>query len=237
MAGRHFADEPWRRLPWLMPAGSLLALAALLAFLGVLARLPPQPSQPAAVMMELVELPAPAPASTPPAAVEEPPPPPPLEPSPVEPQPAEPETVVPAPVAPVPVLPPRRPPALSHPAAARPPAPPGPATAQPQAPPQAAPPPRPLPPGGGIAGARAIFKPMPELPVELRRHDVEWVARARFAVAADGSAAVELIEPTSDPHLNRLLLEALKRWRFFPALEQGRPVASTLELRIPITVK
>jgi len=63
------------------------------------------------------------------------------------------------------------------------------------------------------------------------------VARARFAVAADGSAEVELIEPTSEPLLNRLLLAALKRWRFFPALEQGKPVPSTLELRIPISVE
>ena len=191
-------------------------------------------------MMELVELPAPAPAAMPPAAVEEPPPapPPPVEPPPVEPQPAEPEAVVPpAPVAPVPVLPPKRPPAQSPPAAARPPAPPAAATPEPQRPPQAAPAPSQVPPGGGVSGARAIFKPMPELPAELRRHDVEWVARARFAVAADGSATVELIEATSEPHLNRLLLEALKRWRFFPALEQGRPVASTLELRIPISVK
>lgn len=115
--------------------------------------------------------------------------------------------------------------------------PPAPATAEPQRPPQAAAAPSQVPTGGGVSGARAIFKPMPELPAELRRHDVEWVARARFTVAADGSAVVELIEATGEPRLNRLLLAALKRWRFFPALEQGKPVASTLELRIPISVK
>jgi protein TonB len=86
-------------------------------------------------------------------------------------------------------------------------------------------------------GARAIVKPMPEIPEPLRRHDLDLVAVARFRVAVDGSAQVELIEPTSDPQLNRVLLEALRRWRFFPAIENGKPVASTIDIRIPISVR
>jgi protein TonB len=86
-------------------------------------------------------------------------------------------------------------------------------------------------------GARALYKPPPEIPAALRRRALELVAVARFRVAADGSAAVELIEPTSDPELNRALLDKLKTWRFFPAMEQGRPVASSLDLRIPISVQ
>ena len=78
---------------------------------------------------------------------------------------------------------------------------------------------------------------MPELPAELRRRKTSWVAIARFRVAADGAAEVELIEPTREPQLNRLLLATLRRWRFFPAQEGGKPVASTIEIRIPIAVE
>jgi protein TonB len=85
--------------------------------------------------------------------------------------------------------------------------------------------------------ARAIYKPMPELPDELRRRNIELVAVARFRVAANGSAQVELIEPTSDPELNRVLLESLKRWKFFPALQDGKPVTSNIDIRIPISVR
>ena len=46
-----------------------------------------------------------------------------------------------------------------------------------------------------------------------------------------------LVTPTSDPELNRVLLETLKRWRFFPALQEGKPVASTVDIRIPISVR
>ena len=85
--------------------------------------------------------------------------------------------------------------------------------------------------------ARAIYQPLPQIPDALRRRDVDVVAVARFQVAADGSAAVELVQPTFDTALNHALLETLKTWRFFPALENGRPVASTVELRIPISVR
>ena len=86
-------------------------------------------------------------------------------------------------------------------------------------------------------GARAIYKPLPEIPEALRHRNIEMVAVARFQVAADGAAQVALVEPTSDPDLNRALLDSLKRWRFFPGMQDGKPVASTVEIRIPISVR
>ena len=86
-------------------------------------------------------------------------------------------------------------------------------------------------------GARALYQPLPEIPEELRRRALDLVAVARFRVAANGSAEVELIQPTPDAALNRALLDTLKKWRFFPALEGGKPQASTIEIRIPISVR
>ena len=86
-------------------------------------------------------------------------------------------------------------------------------------------------------GARALYQPLPEIPDALRRRSIDAVALARFRVAADGSAQVELIEPTSDPDLNRALLDSLKRWRFSPAMQNGQPVASSVDIRIPVSVK
>ena len=89
----------------------------------------------------------------------------------------------------------------------------------------------------GTMGARALYQPMPEIPLALRHHTLDLVAVARFRVAADGSATVELIQATPEPELNAALLDALKRWRFFPALENGHPVASSVDIRIPISVR
>ena len=42
---------------------------------------------------------------------------------------------------------------------------------------------------GGSMSARALYRPLPEVPERLRHRDVELLAVARFQVAADGSAA------------------------------------------------
>ena len=87
------------------------------------------------------------------------------------------------------------------------------------------------------SGARAILRPMPQIPDELRDGAFHAAALARFHIAADGSVAVELAKPTPNPRLNRLLLDSLKKWRFIPAIRDGKPVASTEEIVVKIEVK
>jgi protein TonB len=131
----------------------------------------------------------------------------------------------------------------AKPAKPRPPvAPPAPPQSQPQPQTEAPPPPAPPPPpetgpSGDTAGARAMVQPAPVIPPELRRHAVDLVAEVRFAIAADGSATAELVQATPDSRLNQVLLDAFRRWRFFPATEHGKPVASTLTLRVPVRVE
>jgi len=238
-----FRDDPWSRLRWLVPAALGLTLVSQMAFLSLL-RLPSSPpTVPRPVDVQVIELPAP-PASARPAPPERrssppsrrldaPSPRPVLAPS--EPRievpraPAPPvaeKPVTPAPAATVPV-----PPAPSPPSAA--PSTQVPLTALlPSRGPQDA-----TPGGTDRMSARAICKPMPEIPEALRRRTIDLVAVARFRVDATGRAQVELVEPTPDPDLNRALLESLKRWRFFPATQAGRPIASTIDVRIPVSVK
>jgi len=238
-----FRDDPWPRLRWLVPAALGLTLLSQMAFLALLRQPASPPTVPRPVDVQVIDLPAP-PASARPAPPERrssppsrrldaPSPRPVLAPS--EPRievpraPAPPvaeEPVTPAPAATVPV-----PPAPSPPSAA-------PST---QVPLTALPPsrgPQDATPGGtDRMSARAIYKPMPEIPEALRRRTIDLVAVARFRVDATGRAQVELVEPTSDPDLNRALLESLRRWRFFPATQAGRPIASTIDVRIPVSVK
>jgi outer membrane biosynthesis protein TonB len=84
--------------------------------------------------------------------------------------------------------------------------------------------------------ARAIEQPLPTLPDDLVLDHVLMVT-ARFRIAADGSATVELTKPTAQAKLDGLLLAALQKWRFAPAYENGHPVASTLELQLTIAAR
>jgi protein TonB len=242
-------DDPWQRLPWLVPLALLVTILSQMGFLSLLR----QPSTPTVVQrpvdVQVIELPVamspPAAQPTPPARRSPAPPKPRAEPPIPRPTPAPAETRVEAPRDPTPAV--EAEPSTPAPAAAATvPAPAGPASpsAAPglptQGPVAAVPPVRgPQGPTSGTdtMSARAIYKPMPEVPESLRHRTVELVAVARFRVTATGSAQVELTEPTTDPDLNRALLETLKRWRFFPAMQAGRPIVSTIDIRIPISVK
>jgi periplasmic protein TonB len=238
MSAAVLRDDPWRRLAWELPAALLLLLVSLAGFLHLLAApaaLPVPP--PTSVRLDLVELPPPTTTAASPAP--EPPPPPMAEPEPEPPPLPEVTEEEPPPPAPEPTAEaePAPPPPKPTPPRSRPPEPAKPQTAA--LPPAAPTPPSPsaaLSPSGNM-GARALFKPMPEIPEALRHHALDLTALARFRVAASGAAEVELVEPTPDPTLNAALLETLKKWRFFPAMENGKAVASTIDIRIPITVR
>ncbi|WP_434115162.1 energy transducer TonB [Paraburkholderia caffeinilytica] len=88
----------------------------------------------------------------------------------------------------------------------------------------------------GDAAAHAISQPLPELPDDLREQAYQTVATARFAIHVDGSVEVDLIKPTSNPRLNQILLETLRKWRFFPAMQAGHPVESRQDVRVHFNV-
>jgi protein TonB len=86
------------------------------------------------------------------------------------------------------------------------------------------------------SAARAISQPMPALPDDLREDAYQAVAVARFDIHADGTIEVELSKPTQNPRLNALLIETLRKWRFFPAMQGGHPVESHQDVRVHFNV-
>ncbi|WP_233410060.1 MULTISPECIES: energy transducer TonB [Burkholderia] len=88
----------------------------------------------------------------------------------------------------------------------------------------------------GNAQARLISQPLPELPDDLREQGYQAMAVARFFVHADGTFDIDLVKPTQNPRLNQILLETLRRWRFFPAMENGHPVESQQDVRVHFNV-
>ncbi len=238
-------DSPWHRLPWTLPAALLIWAAALWGLAYFMGKPTQRPAEPPPIEAQLLEQYYPTQSTNPgpPAAVVQPQPAPQVRPQPVpekpkpihraKKKPEPPEEAV-APVA-IPVAPAG---ARGLPGA-------GPATAKvkPAAnnygsqggsyggkgPPQ----------GNmyGSSGARAILHPMPHIPEDLRAEAFNSEALVRFQVAVDGSVEVELVQPTANPLLNRILLDTLKKWRFMPAIKGGKPVATTEEVRVKIEVK
>lgn len=85
-------------------------------------------------------------------------------------------------------------------------------------------------------GARAIYQPKPEIPDDMRDQSVHVLVLARFHITADGTVTVELVKPAADPRINQLLLNTLRDWRFFPAIQNGKPVDSDQDIQIHFDV-
>ncbi|HTR61913.1 MAG TPA: energy transducer TonB [Candidatus Binataceae bacterium] len=91
--------------------------------------------------------------------------------------------------------------------------------------------------GSDSLGAHALYAPVPEIPDDLREEAINTVAIAHFRVTYDGQITVSLVKMTENPRLNKLILDTLKQWRFFPAMKNGVAIDSEFDLRIPITVQ
>ncbi len=230
-------DNPWRRLPWTLPGSMLIWAAALWGLAYFMSRPTYQPQEPPPIEARLIEQPVPA-ARARPAAVHKPRPLPMVKPqqAPVTPQAVQkPEVTTNTTVA-VPVA---AAPSGAH-------STPGEGLATATGNTSAS--------SGAQAGsydgkgssrgniyassgARAIVQPMPQIPDDLREGAFNAAALARFHIAVDGSATVELSKPTQNPRLNRILLDSLRKWRFIPAIKNGKPVASTEEILVKVEVK
>jgi periplasmic protein TonB len=91
--------------------------------------------------------------------------------------------------------------------------------------------------GTGGGGPRAIYAPVPSIPDDMRDEVMQASAVVRFHVDHEGKATVTLITPTEFSTLDELILETLRKWRFNPALRNGKAIDSEAEVRLLITVQ
>lgn len=77
----------------------------------------------------------------------------------------------------------------------------------------------------------AISKPAPSYPSDALRNGETGKVVVRIEVGADGEpTAVSVVTRSGSRSLDRAAVQAAKRWRFRPAQENGRAVASAVEV-------
>ena len=75
-----------------------------------------------------------------------------------------------------------------------------------------------------------VHRPPPSYPEVARRLGQEGVVLLIIRVSAAGSVTgVEVVESSGFRLLDRAALDAVRKWRFRPATENGFPVAGTFE--------
>ena len=80
--------------------------------------------------------------------------------------------------------------------------------------------------------ARPVFQSPPSYPADLRQRKVEGVVTVLFVVDSDGHVLEPKVERSTDPAFDAPALEAVRQWKFEPAVRNGKKVPS--KLRIPI---
>ena len=75
----------------------------------------------------------------------------------------------------------------------------------------------------------AVVRPAPRYPQEALRRNIGGIVRVQVVVSPDGSVErLELASSSGDRYLDRAALEAVRRWRFTPAVRNGQPVTATV---------
>jgi protein TonB len=124
-----------------------------------------------------------------------------------------------------------------------PPTPPKPVLPTPQPTPEVKPtpaqPPSPQPPApkGPTKDAEPSNQVNPEIPDDLKSQQFKSFVRVAVDVAADGSYTVTLRTSSGNSEVDRRVLEALKRWKWKPALRNDEAVASVQRFKFEFEVQ
>lgn len=86
--------------------------------------------------------------------------------------------------------------------------------------------------------ATVVARVQPAYPPEAARVKAEGSVVVKVDVAADGIPAnVTLAKRSGERALDEAALEAVRQWRFEPAIRNGKPVASTVEVPVDFTMQ
>lgn len=204
-----------KRANWPLIVALALVHLALLYALVTFDVIPIGRAQPTPIVVELIELPD--------LAVPTPAPP-----APIPPEPVRQPLVNPKPVVALPIESPIRMAAVVQPPKIAAPA--------PAVPRLVATPPAPVTPPDFSAGY--LNNPAPHYPIESRRLREQGMATIKVLVAQSGEVEeLMLAESSGHARLDKAALAAVRKWRFEPARQAGKPVAAWVIVPIPFTIK
>ena len=72
----------------------------------------------------------------------------------------------------------------------------------------------------------------PDYPPDLRREGVSGLVMVKCSIDEQGNVTETTVEKSSNPAFEKPAMEALKKWKFKPAKQDGNPVA--IKVSIPI---
>jgi len=86
--------------------------------------------------------------------------------------------------------------------------------------------------GGGVSPPRAIFQPEPEFSEEARKAKFQGVCTLALIVGADGRPSNIRVVGSLGMGLDEKAIEAVRNWKFEPAMKDGHPVRVEIDVEV-----
>jgi len=86
--------------------------------------------------------------------------------------------------------------------------------------------------GGGVSAPRAVFTPDPEYSEEARKAKFQGTCVLWLVVGPDGHPRDIRVARTLGLGLDEKAIEAVKQWKFEPAMKDGKPVAVMINVEV-----
>jgi len=85
---------------------------------------------------------------------------------------------------------------------------------------------------GCITPPSLTYSPKPEYPKNERKARHQGMVKLRLVVGSDGDPRNIAVSQTLSPDLDQSAIEAVKQWKFKPAIKDGRPVAVSIAVEV-----
>ena len=86
--------------------------------------------------------------------------------------------------------------------------------------------------GGGVSAPRAIFRPDPEYSTEARQAKYQGTVVVSVIIGVDGKSHEVHVSHSLGMGLDEKAVEAVRQWRFEPAMKDGKPVAVAVDVEV-----
>jgi periplasmic protein TonB len=86
--------------------------------------------------------------------------------------------------------------------------------------------------GGGVSAPKAVYAPDPEYSEEARKAKYQGTCVLWLVVGPDGRPRDIKVQRTLGLGLDEKAIEAVKQWRFEPAMKDGKPVAVQINVEV-----
>jgi TonB family protein len=86
--------------------------------------------------------------------------------------------------------------------------------------------------GVGVSAPKAIFSPSPEYSEEARKAHHQGVCVLALIISADGEPRDIRVARSLGMGLDEKAIEAVKQWKFQPAMKEGKPVAVAVNIEV-----